>query len=106
MIAARDPTDHTLEDMAQKINQGVEHLRANRKETVEHITSTMEYSKADAVAWRVTVKYPDNVRGVDVGVIQKTIELLQKASVLDENCTSAGEMVGIRSSSAGDEATP
>lgn len=104
MIAARDPTDKALEDLAQKINQGVSHFRTNRKESIEHITSTMEYSKADAVAWRVTVGYPDDVRGVDVGVIQKTVELLEKASVLSQGCRQANEMIGVRSSSPADKA--
>ncbi|KAF1345994.1 hypothetical protein BDV97DRAFT_269288, partial [Delphinella strobiligena] len=82
MIVARDAKDERLEDMAEKLNRGVMWFREHPEESVEHITSTMEYSKEDAEAWMKTVKFSDNVRGVDPEVVKKTIATLQKAGAL------------------------
>jgi len=101
MIAARNSTDERLQIMAEKINQGVEWFREHREESIEHITSTMEYSKEDAEAWLKTVTFSDNVRGVDAGIVDSTIQVLQKAGVLDEKNGGSGEMIGIKSASRG-----
>lgn len=96
MIAARDPTDKALETMAEKINAGVQYYLDNEEEAVKHITSTMEYSEEDAREWMKTVQFTQNVRGVDPGVIDKTIGILQKAGVLDEKAGGGAEMAAIK----------
>lgn len=101
VIAARDAKDRDLETMAEKINQGVAWFQDYRKESVEHITSTMEYSKEDAEAWLETVKFTKNVRGVDTGLVEKTVEILQKAGVLDEKAGTPDDFIAIKKASQG-----
>lgn len=96
MIAARDPTDKALETMAEKIDAGVHYYLDNEEEAVKHITSTMEYSEEDAREWMKTVQFTQNVRGVDPGVIDKTIGILQKAGVLDKKAGGGAEMAAIK----------
>lgn len=103
MIAARDPTDSALEDMAQKINQGVVWYREHAEEAVEHICGTMKYSNEDAREWMKTVRFADDVRGVDVGVVEKTMGILKKAGVLGEEAGEAGEMIDIKRAEKGRE---
>ncbi|KAI4745813.1 hypothetical protein E4T50_03789 [Aureobasidium sp. EXF-12298] len=101
MIAARDAQDKKLEVMAEKLNQGVQYFREHQEESVEHITGTMEYSQEDANAWLKTVKFADNVRGVDSGVVEHTISILQKGGVLDDNNGGVDGMVAINRSQKG-----
>ncbi|THX00156.1 hypothetical protein D6D13_09717 [Aureobasidium pullulans] len=101
MIAARDATDKKLEVMAEKLNQGVAWFREHQEESAEHITGTMEYSQEDANAWLKTVKFADNVRGVDSGVVEHTISILQKGGVLDDKNGGVKGMVAISRSERG-----
>jgi hypothetical protein len=101
MIAARDAKDKKLEVMAEKLNQGVLYFREHQEESVEHITGTMEYSQEDANAWLKTVKFADNVRGVDSSVVEHTISILQKGGVLDDNNGGVDGMVAINRSQKG-----
>lgn len=101
MIAARDAKDKKLEVMAEKLNRGVLWFREHQEEAVEHITGTMEYSKEDANAWLKTVRFADDVRGVDSGVVEHTIGILKKAGVLDEENGGVEGMVAISRSQQG-----
>ncbi|KAI7631763.1 hypothetical protein KC322_g22752 [Hortaea werneckii] len=98
MIATRSglTTDKRLEDMAEKINRGRLYYEEHAEEAVEHITSTMKYSKEDAKAWMKTVQFTKDVRGVDPGVVDKTVSLLRKAGVLDEKAGGVENMVSIK----------
>ena len=67
MICARDSGDERVKDMAEKINKGVQYFREHPEEAVEHITSTMKYSKDDAEAWLKTVRFAEApVKGMSV----------------------------------------
>ena len=101
MIAARDAKDKKLEVMAEKLNQGVQYFREHQEESVEHIVGTMEYSQEDANAWLKTVKFSDNVRGVDSGVVEHTISILKKGGVLDDNNGGVEGMVAINRAQKG-----
>ncbi|GAB7351078.1 hypothetical protein MBLNU459_g1552t1 [Dothideomycetes sp. NU459] len=101
MIAARDATDKKLEELAEKLNEGVKYFLENEQESVEHITSTMEYSDEDARAWLGTVRFSSNVRGVDPEVVDKTIQILQKGGALDDKAGDASSMVATKNSSRG-----
>ncbi|KAG9657080.1 periplasmic binding protein-like II, partial [Aureobasidium melanogenum] len=101
MIVARDAKDKKLEDMAEKLNQGVKYFREHQEESVEHITGTMEYSQEDANAWLKTVKFADDVRGVESSVVEHTISILQKGGVLDDNNGGVEGMVAISRSQKG-----
>ncbi|TKX26844.1 hypothetical protein C1H76_0999 [Elsinoe australis] len=96
MIAARDPTDKRLETLAEKLNQGVVWYNEQIDESVDHITSTMEYSKEDTESWMKTVKFTEDVRGVDLTVIEKTVSILQKAGVLPNDQDLAHDMIAIK----------
>ncbi|TKA64391.1 hypothetical protein B0A55_10375 [Friedmanniomyces simplex] len=96
MVAARDSGDERLEGMAEKINEGVKYYRDHAEEAVMHITSTMKYSKEDAEAWMKTVRFAEDVRGVDAGVVDETVSVLRKAGVLSEEAGGSGDMVAIK----------
>ena len=96
VIAARDPTDKALETIAEKINEGVRHYREQPEEAVEYISSTMHYSREDAREWMMTVRFSDDVRGVDPGVVDDTANILRKAGVLDERGGGSEHMVAIK----------
>ena len=102
MIVARDATDPALQSMAEKVNQGVRYYQENPEEAVQHITSTMRYSGEDAKEWMKTVRFADDVRGVDPGVADETVAVLQKAGVLvSGNSGGAEHMVAIKRAERG-----
>lgn len=97
MIAARGGDgDQRVGEMLGKLNQGVRYFLEHREEAVEHITGTMEYSREDAEAWLGTVTFSGDVKGVDDGVVMKTIQVLKKAGVLDEKSGGAEDMVAVK----------
>ncbi|KAK4544272.1 hypothetical protein LTR36_004482 [Oleoguttula mirabilis] len=97
MITARNSADkQQLKDMAEKINKGVQYFREHPEEAVEHITSTMRYSKEDAEAWMKTVRFADDVHGVDPGVVDNTADLLRKAGVLKEAAGGSEHMIATK----------
>ncbi|KAK4897418.1 hypothetical protein LTR27_004938 [Elasticomyces elasticus] len=85
-----------LDDLMGKLNAGVKHYRENSGEAVEHITSTMKYSKDDAEAWMKTVKFSDDVKGVDGKVVDDTVSVLQKAGVLKAEAGGSEEMIAMK----------
>lgn len=99
LIVARDPTDKRLQDMAENLNMGVQYYRDHAEEAVEHITGTMEYSTDDAREWMKTVRYADDVRGIDPSIVDNTVAILRKAGVLDSQSGGSDEMIAIKRSS-------
>ncbi|KAK3110581.1 hypothetical protein LTR53_014979 [Teratosphaeriaceae sp. CCFEE 6253] len=96
MIVARDPQDERLSTMLEKMDDGVRWYRGHGEEAVEHITSTMRYSKEDAEAWMGTVRFADGVRGVERGVVDETLAVLRKAGVLGEAAGGSENMIAIK----------
>jgi len=86
--------DPRLEELFEKLNQGTKYFVENQDETVEYISTELDYSAEDAREWLKTVEFASNVRGVDLSVIQKTVEVLRKAGVLGEQGMQAQEMIG------------
>ena len=95
-IAARNriPTDE-LEEVMQKVNQGVQYFQENVDQAIEHITGTMHYSEKDAREWLATVRFSEDVVGVDPAVVDRTAETLRKVGVLGEGSGGSEEMVAI-----------
>jgi hypothetical protein len=87
-------TDPRIEDLFEKLNKGVAHFDKNHPEAVEYISTNLDYSAEDAKEWLKTVKFSSDVRGVDTVVIQKTLDTLKKAGVLDDAGMKATEMLG------------
>ncbi|KAF2754791.1 periplasmic binding protein-like II [Pseudovirgaria hyperparasitica] len=93
-IVARESDDSRLDDMFKSINQGVAHFNDNKDEAVEYISTELDYSKEDAIEWLTTVKFAHDTQGVDEKVIDKTIDILAKAGVVDlASCSSSSEMI-------------
>lgn len=86
-------TDERLEQLFSKLDQGVEYFGKNEKESVEYISTHLDYSEADAKEWLKTVQFATSTRGVDVGVIQSTVKTLRKAGVLGEKGMEAEGMI-------------
>lgn len=95
-IVARDAKDERLEEMAKAINKGVEYFLKNQDEAVEYISTELDYSKEDAEEWLKTVTFSKDVRGADERVVQKTVDILEKAGVLDGKGTGVGDMIAVK----------
>lgn len=88
--ATAPPLKQELEEALQKINKGVKHFEENQEEAVQYISTKLDYSEEDAREWLKTVKFSKDVRGVDQKVVDKTVNILQKAGVLDERADPSG----------------
>jgi hypothetical protein len=62
----------------------VKHFEENQEEAVKYISTKLDYSEEDAREWLKTVQFAKDVRGVNQKVVDKTVNILQKAGVLDE----------------------
>jgi ABC-type nitrate/sulfonate/bicarbonate transport system substrate-binding protein len=82
------PLKKELEEALEKINKGIEHFEQNQEEAVQYISTKLDYSEEDAREWLKTVKFAGDVKGVDHNVVKKTVNILQKAGVLDEEVDS------------------
>ncbi len=87
--------DDRLEELFEKLNQGVQYFENNKEEAVKYISTELDYSEADAREWLKTVRFTKKTKGVDLGIIQKTVKTLKKAGVIGEG-TLAGGMVAIK----------
>ncbi|MCJ1370027.1 hypothetical protein MMC20_001239, partial [Loxospora ochrophaea] len=93
-IVAQNPSDQRLEDMFYKIDRGVKYFEEHQEEAVEYISTHLDYSKEDAQEWLKTVKFAKEVKGVSTETINKTIEILKKAGVIESGAVQANDMVG------------
>ncbi len=92
-----DGSDPRLDDLFEKINKGVEYFGGHQDEAVEYISTSLDYSAEDAREWLKTVQFATNVKGVDLNVIQKTVDILKKAGVMDDKGMQAKNMLGKQS---------
>lgn len=86
--------DSRLNDLFEKIDRGVDYLDKHHHETIEYISTELDYSKEDAAEWLKTVRFSSRTQGVNVTVVEKTVEVLKKAGVLGEDGMSADDMIG------------
>ena len=95
-IAAADPGDQRLQELFEKLNQGVKYFLSNPEEAVAYISSELDYSEEDATEWLKTVRFAEDARGVRRDTITTTIEVLQKAGVVEKSKdTDVGKVIGI-----------
>jgi len=85
--------DQRLEEMFEKVDRGVRYFEGNKEESVRYISGKLDYSEGDAREWLKTVRFAKSTKGVYVGVIQKTMDVLRKAGVLGEGGMKAEEMI-------------
>jgi ABC-type nitrate/sulfonate/bicarbonate transport system substrate-binding protein len=97
--ASKPPLKDELEDVLSKINKGVKHFEENQEEAVQYISTKLDYSEEDAREWLKTVRFAQDVRGVDAEVVDKTVGILQKAGVLGELIDQSA-MIGLERSGA------
>jgi hypothetical protein len=83
-----------LEEMFEKIDRGVRYFEGNKEESVRYISGKLDYSAQDAREWLKTVSFAKSTKGVDVRVIEKTVDVLRKAGVFGEGGMKAEEMIG------------
>ncbi|KAK6193249.1 nucleoside diphosphate kinase Ndk1 [Pestalotiopsis sp. IQ-011] len=76
--------DSRLKDLYEKLDQGTKYFLEHPDESVEYISTALDYSEEDAREWLKTVRFADNVAGVDPKVIEGCITSLRKAGVLKE----------------------
>lgn len=76
--------DGRLETLFKSLDQGVEYFMGHEEESVKYISTELDYSEEDAREWLKTVEFTRKTKGVDVGVIKKTVDTLKKAGVLGE----------------------
>lgn len=76
--------DKRLEELFEKLDQGVGYFESNQEESVKYISTELDYSEEDAREWLKTVEFTKRTKGVDLKVIGKTVEILKKAGVLNE----------------------
>jgi hypothetical protein len=85
--------DSRLEDLFAKLDQGVVYFEENQEESVKYISTALDYSEEDAREWLKTVKFTKKTKGVDLDVIQKTVDILKKAGVLNDKGMKPETMV-------------
>lgn len=93
IVARDDARDTRLENLFDILNQGVKYFNEHPEEAVRYISTELDYSTEDAEAWLKTVRFANDVRGVNLETVKKTAEILQKAGVLEGN-VDIGIMVG------------
>jgi len=94
-IVAADPADKRVEAMFEAIDKGVAYFKEHQDEAVQYISTSLDYSEEDAREWLKTVTFAEKVKGVDEGVIEKTIEILKKAGVIEGGEAKVSSMVAI-----------
>jgi ABC-type nitrate/sulfonate/bicarbonate transport system substrate-binding protein len=92
--ASKPALKDKLEDVMSKINKGVQHFQENQEEAVQYISTKLDYSEEDAREWLKTVRFAQDVRGVDAEVVSKTVGILQKAGVLGDQVDQSA-MIGL-----------
>ena len=85
--------DKRLEDLFWKLDNGVEYFNAHYDEAVKYISTELDYSEEDAREWLKTVRFSTRTKGVDVAVIEKTVDALKKAGVLGEKGMKPRDMI-------------
>ncbi len=85
--------DGRLESLFKSLDQGVEYFLGHEEESVKYISTELDYSAEDAREWLKTVRFAKKTKGVNIGVIQKTVDILKKAGVLGEKAMKPEVMI-------------
>lgn len=65
------------------VNEGIAYFNSHNDEAVEFISTNLDYSANDARAWLKTVKFSGDCRVVENEVVEKTVDILTKAGVIN-----------------------
>jgi ABC-type nitrate/sulfonate/bicarbonate transport system substrate-binding protein len=89
-------SSHLLEELFAKLDQGIKYFENNQEEAVKYISGELDYSEEDAREWLGTVKFAEGTKGVDGGVVEKTVGVLRKAVVIaGGGGLGVEEMIGV-----------
>lgn len=93
IVARDDARDLRLDDLFTKLDQGIRYFEQHPEESVQYISTSLDYSEDDARTWLGTVKFAETTKGVDMETVEKTINVLRKAGVLEHE-VDLGLIVG------------
>ena len=85
LVSSSEEKDGRLDDLFKKIDQGIEYFNGHQEESITYISTELDYSEEDAREWLKTVKFASRTKGVDVLVVEKTVDILKKAGVLKKD---------------------
>jgi len=77
--------DDRLDDLFRRVDRGIDYFNSHQDEAVQYISTALDYSEEDAKAWLKTVKFASKTKGVDITVVEKTVDILRKAGVLKKD---------------------
>ena len=72
-----------LDDLFEKLDRGINYFEQNQSEAVRYISTELDYGEEDAREWLGTVKFAETTKGVRMETVEKTINVLRKAGVLE-----------------------
>ncbi|KAI4092327.1 MAG: hypothetical protein LQ348_006512 [Seirophora lacunosa] len=83
-----------VEKALDKLNAGVKWFQEHEEEAVRYISEELDYEEEDAREWMKTVRFAEDVKGVESEVLEKTVATLKKAGVLGDAGRPVEEWVG------------
>ncbi|CAO1606066.1 hypothetical protein XANCAGTX0491_009565 [Xanthoria calcicola] len=94
-IVARTPFIDTPEvnSFLEKFNAGINYFGEHKEEAVQYISTQLDYTEEDAKEWMKTVRFAQNVKGVKESVVRDTMDMLQKAGVIEGEAWQEGSEV-------------
>jgi len=85
ILSSSETEDDRLDDLFKRIDQGIEYFNGHQDEAVKYISTSLDYSEEDAKEWLKTVTFASKTKGVDLAVVEKTVDILRKAGVLKKD---------------------
>lgn len=85
--------DQELAELFHALDKGVEYFENHQDESVEYISTNLDYSKEDAQEWLKTVKFTKGTKGVKLDTIEKTVSTLRKAGILTSKGLQPNAMI-------------
>ncbi|KAL8846062.1 MAG: hypothetical protein Q9221_008824 [Calogaya cf. arnoldii] len=94
-IVARTPLIDTpeMDQFLEKINAGIKYFGEHEEEAIHYISNQLDYVEEDAREWMKTVRFAEDAKGVKASVVRETLEMLQKAGVIEGKAWQDGSEV-------------
>ena len=82
-----------MDRFLEKINAGIKYFGEHKEEAIQYISTKLDYAEEDAREWMKTVRFAKGVKGVKASVVRETLEMLQKAGVIEGKAWQDGSEV-------------